>query len=309
MLEFGVHACTDITGFGLMGHLATMAQASGVDLEIVWDDLPLLPGVLECVGQGIIPGGVERNRESSAASVVLGKDTPPLALDVCLDPQTSGGLLIVAAAKDARRLLARLHKAGISDAAVIGKARGKGPGHILLESRGTRPINQVRLTKKTAAAPVRAAEAACCAGAEGGTSADEQSPCCAGGAVTEPAQETGEGEGCCVKKERKDDGCCTQGHGGVAAPAGAAAGATEARQKFQEFLESAHAPGALDAHAKQAIAIALSVFTRCEPCARAHIKEARAMGFTEPEIDEAAWIAIAFGGSPVMMFYHGVRRP
>ena len=48
MLDCGAHACTDVTGFGLIGHVAAMAAASGVDVEIVWDDLPLLPGVLEC---------------------------------------------------------------------------------------------------------------------------------------------------------------------------------------------------------------------------------------------------------------------
>ena len=54
-----------MTGFGLVGHLAAMAAASGVDVEIVWDDLPLLPGVLECLAEGIASGAVERNRESS----------------------------------------------------------------------------------------------------------------------------------------------------------------------------------------------------------------------------------------------------
>ena len=52
MIECGAHACTDVTGFGLMGHLGAMAAASGVDVEIVWDDLPLLPGVLRMSGRG-----------------------------------------------------------------------------------------------------------------------------------------------------------------------------------------------------------------------------------------------------------------
>ena len=77
-------------------------------------------------------------------------------------------------------------------------------------------------------------------------------------------------------------------------------------EKFQEFLRAANAPGALDAPTKQAIAIALSVLTRCEPCTKAHIAKARKMGFTQAEIDEAAWMAIAFGGSPTMMFVNGI---
>ena len=65
MGQFEVHACTDVTGFGLLGHLKSMAAASKVDVELAWEDIPLLPGVLDCVAAGIVPGAVERNRESS----------------------------------------------------------------------------------------------------------------------------------------------------------------------------------------------------------------------------------------------------
>ena len=98
MLASGAHGCTDVTGFGLMGHLAEMAAGSRVNVEIVWDDLPLLPGVLECAAAGIIPGSVERNRESCAAAVTSGRGVTPAMLDVCMDAQTSGGLLIAIAA-------------------------------------------------------------------------------------------------------------------------------------------------------------------------------------------------------------------
>jgi AhpD family alkylhydroperoxidase len=64
----------------------------------------------------------------------------------------------------------------------------------------------------------------------------------------------------------------------------------------------------LDARTKQAVAIALSVAARCEPCIKHHVKKARQMGFSEDEIDEAAWMAIAFGGSPVMTFYNAARK-
>ena len=100
--------------------------------------------------------------------------------------------------------------------------------------------------------------------------------------------------------------CCRKDHG-ASAPASGSASGTEVQQKFMEFLSAANAPGALDAHTKQAIAIALSVLAKCEPCAKAHIKKARGMGFSQEEIDEAAWMAIAFGGSPIMMFYNSVK--
>ena len=69
MGQFEVHACTDVTGFGLAGHLKSMAAASKVDVELAWEQLPLLPGVLDCIAAGIVPGAVERNRESSGGAV------------------------------------------------------------------------------------------------------------------------------------------------------------------------------------------------------------------------------------------------
>jgi AhpD family alkylhydroperoxidase len=83
---------------------------------------------------------------------------------------------------------------------------------------------------------------------------------------------------------------------------------SEAEAKFHEFMQAANAPGLLDARTKKAMAIALSVITKCEPCLKSHIGKAREMGFSQEEIDEAAWLAIAFGGAPLMMFYKALRR-
>lgn len=287
MLQFGAHGCTDVTGFGLMGHLAEMAAGSGVDVEIVWDDLPLLRGVLECVAQGMIPGSVERNRESCAATVTRGAGVSETMLDVCMDAQTSGGLLMAVAERDAPGLLAELHKDGIAEAAVIGKVSGKGAGRLSLVTRGARPIPEVSGGRAPAAVAGGEPEAdACCAGSSGGGS---------------PEGEEGEA----MATEGDESCCCPEGHGGQA-PA-AQAGVTEMKRKFQEFQKEANQAGALDAATKQAIALALSVLARCEPCIKAHIAKARKMGFSQEEIDEAAWMAIAFGGSPVMMFYENHR--
>ena len=73
-------------------------------------------------------------------------------------------------------------------------------------------------------------------------------------------------------------------------------------------MQAASAAGALDGKTKRAIAIALSVMARCEPCVKSHLKKARSMGFSQEEIDEAAWMGISFGGSPAMVFYNAVRR-
>ena len=146
MSEHKVHACTDVTGFGLMGHLSEMALRSGVDVELLWDDLPWLPGVLQYVADGILPGAIERNKESCGARVIAGKGIDELMLDMCFDAQTSGGLLIVADPLDSERLLSALHRAGVADACVIGKIARNGEGRVFLETSKKRrlpmPIEQ-----------------------------------------------------------------------------------------------------------------------------------------------------------------------
>jgi selenide, water dikinase len=266
MVEFGVRACTDVTGFGLAGHLAAMAEASRVDVEVVWDDLPLLPGVMECLAEGIASGAVERNRESSASALVAGDGVTPPMLDLCFDPQTSGGLLLAVAPSAADELLRRLRAAGSTEAAAIGKVLGTGSGRVLFRANGRRqiPALQGKLRPIPATQPIREDmnNTTCC---EHGPALDDQ-----------PARETG--------------------------------GVILTEQKFREFIEAASAPGALGGKTKRAIAIALSVMARCDPCIKSHVKKARDMGFTREEIDEAAWLGIAFGGSPAMAFYNGVRK-
>ena len=74
------------------------------------------------------------------------------------------------------------------------------------------------------------------------------------------------------------------------------------------FLGSVGRPSGLDAYTKQAVNIALSVLSKCEPCIKIHAKKAEKMGFSQQEIDEAAWMGIAFGGSPTMMFYNKLKE-
>ncbi len=275
MIELGAHACTDVTGFGLMGHLAAMAGASKVDVEIVWDDLPLLPGVLECVTEGIVPGATERNRESSGHALVAEEGVEPAMLDVCFDAQTSGGLLIAIPESNADALLSRLHEAGAAQAVAIGRVRQEGSGRVFVTTEGRRPIPaRRRLSRKAAAVSV----------------------------AEQPT------EACCAEVESSEMSCCEQGHAPSEAAATAASGLRETEAKFQQFLKAAGGDGALDARTKQAINIALSVLAKCEPCVKAHVNKAEAMGFSRQQIDEAAWMAIAFGGSPTMMFYTGVKR-
>jgi selenide,water dikinase len=274
MVELGAHACTDVTGFGLMGHLAAMAAASNVDVEITWDDIPVLPGTLECLAEGIVPGATERNRESSGHVVVAEENVEPAMLDLCFDAQTSGGLLIAIPPTAADTFVSRVRKSGMTEAAVIGRVRQSGSGRVLLRTEGRRriPERRQRVSSSTAAAGVQPAQA------------------------------------CCESQEASQMSCCQDGDSSPDVAEPAAKGSREAEAKFHEFLKSSGAPGALDGRTKRAIAIALSVLSKCEPCVKSHIKKAREEGFSQEEIDEAAWTAISFGGSPTMMFYKGVRR-
>ena len=104
MLDFNVHGCTDITGFGFLGHAREMALASGVTLEIDTAAIPLLPGALEAVHAGAVPAGLKNNREFASCSVDAAGNIDASLLDLLYDPQTSGGLLISLSAADAAGL-------------------------------------------------------------------------------------------------------------------------------------------------------------------------------------------------------------
>jgi len=106
MLQFNVHGCTDITGFGLLGHAREMALASGLTLEIETARVPLLPGALEAYNAGAIPGGLKNNREFASCAVETNAGIDPSVEGLLYDPQTSGGLLITLPPADAERLAA-----------------------------------------------------------------------------------------------------------------------------------------------------------------------------------------------------------
>ncbi len=108
MLHFDVHGCTDVTGFGLIGHAREMAAASGVTLEIDAAALEFLPGALAYARQGALAGGLKNNREYHACAGEGAGELPAETLDLLYDPQTSGGLLISIAQAHAV-LLERAH--------------------------------------------------------------------------------------------------------------------------------------------------------------------------------------------------------
>ena len=119
---FPVHACSDVTGYGLLGHAAEMAMGSGVTIALDSHVLPLLPGALRLAEGGFLTGGCRRNRAYLEDKVIVGRSVGAALEEVAFDPQTSGGLLIAVPAKTAKRLVTKLRAEGISAATIVGRA-------------------------------------------------------------------------------------------------------------------------------------------------------------------------------------------
>lgn len=125
----GVKAATDVTGFGLLGHLHRMLQASGMSATLRWADVPLIPGATALVEAGHVPGGSTRNAEDLADFLTWHADVPPAIRTLLADAQTSGGLLIAVPEHQVPSLLRRLDGAS-PVAAVIGQVSEGEPGSI-----------------------------------------------------------------------------------------------------------------------------------------------------------------------------------
>jgi len=120
MMSYDVHACTDVTGFGLLGHLKEMSVASKCDVQIDFDKVPFLREVKNLATAGVIPGGTYNNLEFVKEFVDFGNHPRTDQLLLC-DAQTSGGLLIALPEKDAEKYLKKLQENGVSGAIVIGR--------------------------------------------------------------------------------------------------------------------------------------------------------------------------------------------
>ena len=120
MGRFDVGACTDVTGFGLIGHLAEMVSGSGLGARIDSRRVPMIPEALEFAAMGLIPAGAYRNREFREGMLDFAESVERTRQDVLADPQTSGGLLISIPEAQAADLVSALKDAGIEDAADIG---------------------------------------------------------------------------------------------------------------------------------------------------------------------------------------------
>jgi AhpD family alkylhydroperoxidase len=186
MIHAGAHACTDVTGFGLLGHLYQMTRESGVTAEISWDRVPLLPEVLDHARAGMVSGAAERNREFASPVVTAADGVPDYALDLLYDPQTSGGLLFAVPTEAANGALAELKAAGCHKAAIVGRITQPSDGRIIVTGR-----------PESAAQP--------CCPPEAGDTVSAAQPCCP--EVAADAEDTAS--------------CCPDAQGSPAGPASA----------------------------------------------------------------------------------------
>ncbi len=271
MTEVGVSACTDVTGFGLFGHLISMLRHSGVTAQIYADVLPAFDGALEALADGVIPGAVERNREYVADDIRVDEGVEEVRVLLGFDAQTSGGLLIAVPEGKHEALLAALASRG-TDAITVGKIVSESSGQIAVTA-GAGNVPAALVTKQeTDDMPNGAAKNA------------KPGECCAGGHGQAPSA---------------DADCC---------PAAATGDSGDAAQAFGAMMRATAAGGAIDAKTKELINLALVVLARCGPCITHHLGAARKLGITQEQIDEAVWCAVAMGGAPVKMFYEEARQ-
>ncbi len=132
MLRYEVHSCTDVTGFSLLGHAYEMSSGSGCSIHICADSVPFHPEAREMAAMGFVPAGAYRNREYVEPNLRWAREIPLPLQDILFDPQTSGGLLIAAAEKDAEALLRALREeAGFG--AQVGYVTESGPAPLIVE--------------------------------------------------------------------------------------------------------------------------------------------------------------------------------
>ncbi|MBN1256091.1 MAG: selenide, water dikinase SelD [Planctomycetes bacterium] len=282
MQEFGAHAATDVTGFGLLGHMCEIVRHSGVEVEIDFDSLPIFPEVKPLAQQDVLPGAVERNREAVPTELLDLSKITSAQRAVLFSPETSGGLLVFLPAKQAEKYVKKLRQAGVSQAAIIGKVTGKHQqGLITVLTSQAEAWPSQELVLKASPSPALAA-----------SEAPDLACCCADGdaapapSVPSTAQPQGHSSGGRFFPPVNDN----------------------ANAAFKSYMAAVNAPGALGAKEKKIISLALSVLAKCGPCVKLSTEAARQAGVTEEEISEAIALGISFGGAPVNMFYNDLRR-
>jgi selenide,water dikinase len=130
--DFHISACTDVTGFGFIGHACEMIGDNSIGIKLYRENVPIIPEAVEFSQMGIVPAGSMRNKKYREHQVEGINDVDPVMLDILFDPQTSGGLLIALPEDEAGKLVNRLKAKGIEDAAVVGEFTEDSKGKIVI---------------------------------------------------------------------------------------------------------------------------------------------------------------------------------
>jgi selenide, water dikinase len=275
MKAAGASACTDVTGFGLFGHLIRMARQGKLTAQVFAQALPAFDGALEAFREGVIPGAVERNREFLSDHLQAAPDVDEALVYLGCDAQTSGGLLIAIAPDRLEKLCQALAERGVS-AWVIGKFLGPSDGRI--------EVTNSAVPTARGGPPLRAAI--------------QNQPADVGARAPSPMNTSS-------LPDPHQPGCCADI---FEAKPGTTGSAADTQKAFGALMRSVQTAGTLSEKAKELILFSLVLYSRCHPCFDTHFQKARELGITQPELDEAAWCAIAMGGAPVRMFYQECLR-
>ncbi|MBE7558356.1 selenide, water dikinase SelD [bacterium] len=269
MLQHGAHACTDVTGFGLAGHLAAICEHSRVSARLELSAVPFFAEAVACARHEIIPGAVERNRESYAAGVRVMGEGEACLVDLLYDAQTSGGLLVALPPEWVDDYIHAMQERGHEETSWIGEIIEPGPRAILVALG--EPLNLIGEYREPAPAEPASvvAQTSCC----DDPPVLESSPACCGESGAMSREET------------------------------VPSNAQQAAETFRAMMKAAGEPGLVDARTKKLVAIALSIVEKCEPCLKHHVRSARDMGISMEEIEEIAWLATSFSGCTGRMFY------
>jgi AhpD family alkylhydroperoxidase len=266
-----------------------MARGSRVNIDLDLEQLPVFGVVPECIRQDVYGGAVDRNQAFAMHAVAPGAEVPEALLPILYDAQTSGGLLIALPEGQAQRFQAMMQERGLEVCPIIGKVTALEPGMNeglirvhgkafrnliglaagLLSQEEARPSDTV--PEASAEPPAAHLDEACCCG-----SFEWESPPSPASIAEKPAPELEEST---------------------------SSSPMETLKSFQAFMKAANEPGLIDARNKKLMAVCLSIAHHCEPCLKAHLESALEMGLSREELDEAANLAIAFGGCTSMMFY------
>jgi selenide, water dikinase len=133
LADFDISACTDITGFGLLGHACEMIDGTDTGMMIYSNSVSFIAEAKTYAEAELLPGGLHRNRDFRTHMVTIYNNVPQYMSDIMFDPQTSGGLLIAVSDSDSERLLTKMHSAGVTEAAIIGEIISKPEGKIVVQ--------------------------------------------------------------------------------------------------------------------------------------------------------------------------------